>query len=92
VIANVTSQAQGKDQSCVLNVGDHPYIKKASVINYAEAVVANERDISKAARQRVIQPDVPVTPQALAKIQAGALASRQIESKVKAAVKAALGQ
>jgi CMP-2-keto-3-deoxyoctulosonic acid synthetase len=92
VIANVTSQGQWKDQSCILNVGDHPYIKKESVINYAEAIVTSESALSKAARQRVIELDVPVSPQVLAKIQAGALASRQTESKVKAAVQTALGK
>lgn len=92
VIANVTSQEQWKDQSCVLGIGDHPYIRKGSVINYAEALVANENLINEGIRKRYMQADVPVSPQALAKVQAGALASPHTEAKVKNAVKAALGQ
>jgi len=92
VLVNLTSQSQLRDQSCVLRVGDHPFIKHETVINYAEAVISNEQAIFAAARGGVIQYDVAVTPEALTKIQAGALASPQIESRVKNAVKAALGQ
>lgn len=92
VIANVTSQEQGKDQSCVLGAGDHPFIKKESVINYAEAIVTNENPVGTASRRGFIQPDIAVSAEVLAKVQAGALASSQTETKVKDAVKAALGQ
>jgi len=92
VIANVTSQEQGKDQSCVLDPGDHPFITKESVMNYAEAVESKEAQIIEATRRRLFQSDLPVSPEVLAKIQAGALASPQTESRVKNAVKVALGQ
>ena len=92
VIANVTSQEQWKDQSCVLDIGDHPYIRKESVINYAEALLANENLINEGMRKRYMQADVPVSHEVLAKVQAGALASPHTEAKVKNAVKAALGQ
>ena len=91
VIANITSQSESKDQSCVLDVGDHPFIRKQSVVNYAEARITNQDAVSAGARRGVIQYDAPVTPEALAKIQAGALASPQTELGVKAAVRAALG-
>lgn len=92
VIANVTSQSPSKDQSCVIDVGDHPFIRQESVINYAEALITNENAVQAGARGGVLKYDAAVTPGALAKIQAGALASPQMESRVKNAVKAALGQ
>jgi hypothetical protein len=92
VIANITSQAESKDQSCILHVGDHPFISKESVVNYAEARIANERAVSAAARRGVIRYDAAITPSALAKVQAGALASTHTELGVKAAIRAALGQ
>lgn len=92
VIANITSQASNKDQSCILDVGDHPFISKQSVVNYAEACITSDEDIRRAARGGAIQLDVPVTGGALAKVQAGALTSAQIEPKVKAVVQAALLQ
>jgi hypothetical protein len=92
VIANVTSQSESKDQSCIMNVGDHPFIRKESVINYAAARVTNEHAVSAAARRGIIRYDVPVTPAALARIQTGALSSPHTELGVKAAVRAALGE
>ena len=92
MIVNVTSQGQSKDQSCVLNQGDHPFITRESVINYAEAIITNENTIQNGARGGVVQLDVAVTSKVLSKIQAGALASPQTESKVKNAVGAALGK
>ena len=92
VIVNVTSQGQSKDQSCVLNPGDHPFITRESVINYAEAIITNENTIQNGARGGVVQFDAAVTPKVLSKIQAGALASPQTESKVKNVVGAALGK
>ena len=92
VIANVTSQLQSNDRSCVLSVGDHPFIKTESVINYAEAIITNEKAILTGARRGVIQYDVAVTPEALTRIQAGALTSPHIESDVKNTVRVALGQ
>lgn len=92
MLVNLTSQALLKDQSCILNVGDHPFIKHETVINYAEAVISSEEAIFAGARGGVIQHDpAPVTSDALKRIQQGALASPQIETRVKAAVVAALG-
>ena len=91
VIANVTSQGHGKDQSCVLNVGDHPFIKRESVINYADALIPREADLREAVQTGIAQSDAAVSPRVLAKIQAGALASPHAESDIKAAVKKALG-
>ena len=92
VIANITTREQWKDQSCVLDAGDHPFIRRESVVNYAEASVASEAKISEAVRRRLFEPDLPVSQEVLDKVQAGALVSSQIEPKAKNAVKAALGQ
>ena len=54
--------------------------------------MANENLINEGIRKRYMQADVPVSPEALAKVQAGALASPHTETKVKNAVKATLGQ
>jgi CMP-2-keto-3-deoxyoctulosonic acid synthetase len=91
-IANVTSQGQDKDQSCVLSVGDHPFIKWESVMNYADAFMTNEALLRTALRSGLAEPDAAVTPQVLAKIRKGAVASPHTEAGVKAAVQTALGR
>lgn len=90
VIANVTTQDQGKDQSCVLNVGDHPFLTRESVVNYAEALIAKEENVLSGARGGVVQHDVPVPHDVLNRVQQGAIASPHTEIRVKNAVKAAL--
>lgn len=91
VLVNLTSQSQLKDQSCILNVGDHPFIKHETVINYADAVIAKEEAILAGARGGVIQYDpIPVTQHALERIQQGALTSSQAETQIRTAVQAFL--
>ena len=36
LLVNVTKYKVGKDTSCVLYPGDHPFIKQKSIINYAD--------------------------------------------------------
>lgn len=91
VVANVTSQADGKDQSCVLQPNDHPFVTKESVINYADAILSDEALIITATRRRLFQTDVPVAPQVLGRVQQGALNSPHTERLIKETVRAALG-
>jgi hypothetical protein len=39
---NVTTWRQDKDQSCLLNPGDHPEIKHNSVVNYFDSRVHSD--------------------------------------------------
>jgi hypothetical protein len=41
VIVSMTSYRADKDQACVLDVGDHPYIRKPTCINYIDAKVVS---------------------------------------------------
>lgn len=91
VIANITTQAPGRDQTCILNPGDHPFLKHESVMNYAEAMIPTEESVERAARGRVVQWDVPLAPAVLSRVQLGCIASNQTEPAVKEAVKKALG-
>jgi CTP:molybdopterin cytidylyltransferase MocA len=92
VIVNLTSQSRLKDQSCILAVGDHPFIKHETVVNYADALISNEEAILAGVRGGAVRHDpVPVSAAVLDRIQRGALDSLQTEAKVKALVRAALG-
>lgn len=37
VMVNMTTHRDDKDQACVLDVGDHPYIKRRTCINFSQA-------------------------------------------------------
>ena len=91
VIVNVSKQGEGKDQSCILNVGDHPWLSRESIIFYAEAKITNAGAVSSAAKGRVIEYDAEVTADALTRIREGALVSPHTPGKVLAMIKTALG-
>jgi len=46
VIVNLTSHRADKDQACVLEVGDHPYVAHRTCVNYNGAKVVRDADIA----------------------------------------------
>ena len=38
VIVSLTSHRADKDQACLLRVGDHPYVKHDTCVNYREEI------------------------------------------------------
>lgn len=46
VFVNFTSHKDGKDESCVLLPGDHPFIIRKTIISYADAASASIEQLS----------------------------------------------
>ncbi len=57
VIVNVTSHRADKDQACILDVGDHPFIKHKSCIEYRRAKVLPAEQLITLLGDRVEQLD-----------------------------------
>ncbi|MBX9792337.1 MAG: hypothetical protein K2Y37_25840 [Pirellulales bacterium] len=72
VIVNLTSLGPTKDQSCVLNVGDHPWISHATCVHYADAKCVSEETIDQLVAKSLLQPREPAADALLAKILRGA--------------------
>ena len=76
IIVNVTKKKSGKDASCVLQVGDHDFITRKSVINYGDARMPEINNIKLAIDKRVLKPQKPVTDDLLIRILKGARNSK----------------
>jgi hypothetical protein len=75
LLVNVTSKKFDSDDTCVLCVGDHEFIKHDSVINYADAHDPEIDKMQEAILQKIFKPQPPVSEALLRRIQAGALIS-----------------
>jgi hypothetical protein len=47
LLVNMTDERNIDDQSCLVRQGDHPFITKPTLINYADAKTATEAQLSK---------------------------------------------
>jgi len=76
VAFNLTSRDWDSDQTCVVKVGEHPYVVRDSVIAYRYGELLTPRHI---ARLQLLAPKEygPISPQLLLRIQEGAIKSDQ---------------
>jgi hypothetical protein len=82
VAFNFTSQRWDSDQTCVIKVGEHPYLVRDSVIAYKFGRSLTPRQI---AQLQLLAPKEygPVSPELLLRIQEGALKSDQTPEYIK---------
>ena len=69
VLVNFTEHRDNKDKSCVVDVGDHPYITKKSVVEYRRAWVCTPEE--QASLKKSLQMHEAVSPELLQRIQNG---------------------
>lgn len=72
LIVNVTTKKVGSDVSCVLQVGDHDFITRESVINYGDAKIPEIDNLKSAIDKKILKPQKPVTDDLLIRIVNGA--------------------
>jgi CTP:molybdopterin cytidylyltransferase MocA len=76
---NLTSKKEWSDCSCVLQPGDHPFVTRETVVNYASATMCEAVYIDQAMGPtfypRALFPNTPVSNEVLERIQLGALQS-----------------
>lgn len=93
VLVNVTTATESKqrlDRSCVLDVGDHPFIKHQSLINYQDALKCRADAIDAAIQSlptTCIEQRERFQPSVLRRIKKGALESDSMPRKLKAMIK-----
>lgn len=76
LIANLTSWSLGADESCVLVPGDHPFIKRKTIIAYALARTASLQILDQLYSRRDIWTNDPFEVNVLLRIQKGLMDSR----------------
>lgn len=76
-LVNLTKHKPDLDQTVVLNVGDHPFIKQKTIVNYARATTVEASRLEGAMRADItMQHKIDCTPKLLDTIREGLFKSR----------------
>jgi hypothetical protein len=78
VAVNLTSQRTDKEQTCVIQPGEHPFVTHETVVMYAGARVVSESMILSAKQAGMFDFPSPVSPTLLSRIRDGAEKSRRL--------------
>ena len=81
VVVSVTTWRADKDQNCVLEFGDHPFLKHKSCIAYDLAKSVSQEKLRLWIERSELQFQDPVSPEILFRLLDGAAASRRIPIK-----------
>lgn len=91
IMVNVTTQRPHSDTTTILNVGDHPFIKKPSVIFYADSRMVNTDLLDAAMTRSAFQSHAVFQEPVVRRIQSGVAASPLTPKKIKTAYAAYAG-
>ncbi len=69
LLVNVTTWRPDKDQTCLLNPGDHPAIEHNSVIHYAGSRVHSDEQLNFLENHKRLVLNQPVSPALLHRIR-----------------------
>lgn len=75
VIVSFTTYREGKDATCVLQPGDHPFIKHQTAVDYGRAVDAPNAGLDACADRGELVLQEPLRPDILQRIRHGAAES-----------------
>ena len=88
ICVSVTTRRDYSDSTCVLNVGDHPFVNRPSVIFYQDAremdVALVEKALTSGIRNFVCTPHDPCSDALLERIRKGLIDSKQTPKGIKA--------
>jgi len=69
LIVNFTSWRADKDQACVVEVGEHPYLTGKTCINFRDAKLCKLSDLEILISSRRLKAHAPLSPALLNKIR-----------------------
>jgi len=76
VIVNFTSWRADKDQACVVEPGEHPYVSRRTCVNYRDAKRCKTGDLDKLIASRNLKNSAPLSAELLARIRNAVAESR----------------
>lgn len=85
IMVNITTLRPHSDTTTILNVGDHPFIQKPSVIFYADARIVDTGLLDAAVLRGAYRGHATFQAPVIARIQAGVTASPHAARKIKTA-------
>lgn len=94
VVFNLTTHdsgsRDGSDETCVLDAGDHKFIRRKTVVAYGRGMILSQENYSKLCSLGYCGKWPDVTPAVLRRIQLGALGHDEVAPKLQALVRASL--
>jgi len=69
LLVNLTSWRTDKDQACLLDVGDHPFIKHKTCVNYAKSKHVALQQLVKILELPQVECREPLAPEILQRIR-----------------------
>ncbi len=85
LMVNLTTQRPHSDTTTILNIGDHPFVQKPSVIFYADARIVDTRLLDAAVQRGACSTHAPFQPPVMMRIQAGIVTSPLTPRRIKTA-------
>ncbi len=79
LLVNLTTFRADKDLACVLDVGDHPFIKHQTCVNYQKAKLIATAQLEKVLQLPHVKTHAKLTPQLLQKIRNASANSQHME-------------
>ncbi len=70
-MVNISSYNDGYDDTCLLDVGDHPFVRHCSFVFYAEAIIYKAAQIQNGVNQGILKPQPDLADDVFARVTAG---------------------
>jgi hypothetical protein len=79
----LTTWEDWKEDACLLDVGDHPFVRHKSCISYHGKMIleTTKDELEKLVNQKLVRTHEPVSDKILERIRQGAAQSNDIENK-----------
>ena len=71
LLVNISSFYDGCDRTCLLDVGDHPFVKHLSYVFYAQAKISKADQIQRGFNNNVLIPQPDMAIQVFKRVEAG---------------------
>lgn len=78
LIVNFTTLRQDSDTACVLQAGEHPFVKHATCVNYAGAKVVSEANLTALLQAGYLRHHASVSATLLQRLREGAALSTRM--------------
>ena len=79
LLVSMTSYDVGKEDVCLIDVGEHPRVKHKTRISYKPARQTSLEDLDRLRDSQYLRMQEPVSPEILHRIRRGASLSRRID-------------
>ncbi len=76
LIVSLTTWDKDDDPACVLNIGDHPFVRQKSFIKYSHAKVVTNQQLDEVRARGQIHVQAPLSANVLKRARDGAAESR----------------